>query len=744
MICFDFSKQKLRDLVPGLSTYAIDQARTHAKSHGKGAVPPEKDKLIRQRIDKEKLEHALDFFLSPAFHQVTAFGTKDMCLQSGEVMTVPEVVRTACHSTLVNIYQSFCQETEYSPLSRATLFRILRACPASKRTNLKGLDNVAADGAVGFDTLLETLTSMETYITNSDKSTSLKECRENLLAAKLYMKTDYKAHLKQKDSCADHCINFALSDPKDQNYQQMCSDHTHNLKCDRCAILPDTFTEIKKHMEILQGAIPTDIYTDMYADLDCAFGKIMDWKRHILRTVNQDRGRSELLKGLLPEQAVIVMDWAMKFLPMAYREKQSDWFGQKGVNWHVSVCIHKSENNELKHRTFAHCLEATKQDWNAVSLLLEHTLLTIKSQLPQITEVFLRSDNAGCYHCSNLWLSIPFISQRTGISIRRYDFSEAQSGKSYCDAKIAHMRAKIRKTVIEGNDVLCAADMKSAIDRYGGVTGCQAAHIEINSFPTDSSTGLIKGISKISNVEFQDDGCMKVWRAYDIGKGKDMAIQGELKNQERTVNVIADFTPPTKVEGSIKQRNSEDSIGCPDGCSDTFPSFTAMHDHCLLGEHHYDLQQLSTYDKVKLKWYDICVNLSESLQCNSTLLDPNSELLAESNEIQGWALKKEKKHVRFSEKVKTYLRCIFAEGDKNGQRMNSLAVAKNMRVVQENGKKLFNHEDYLDSSQINSFFSRLAAEKKIPPKCTDDLDSTMFLVEKIEALDEVASLFTDL
>lgn len=102
----------------------------------------------------------------------------------------------------------------------------------------------------------------------------------------------------------------------------------------------------------LIGAIPTDIYTDMYADLDCAFGKIMDWKRHILRTVNQDRGRSDLLKGLLPEQAVIVMDWAMKFLPMAYREKQSDWFGQKGVNWHVSVCIHKSENNELKVSLF--------------------------------------------------------------------------------------------------------------------------------------------------------------------------------------------------------------------------------------------------------------------------------------------------------------------------------------------------------------------------------------------------------
>ncbi|CAC5367883.1 unnamed protein product [Mytilus coruscus] len=167
------------------------------------------------------------------------------------------------------------------------------------------------------------------------------ECRENLLAAKLYLKTDFKAHIKQKDKCADHCISFALSDPMDQKHQQLM----HLWKNNRL-------------------------------------------EKHILRTINQDKGRSDLLKSLSSEQAVIVMDWAMKFLPMSFREKQSDWFGQKGVNWHVSVCIYKSENEELKHRTFAHCVEATKQDWYTVSALLEHTLQTINSQLPNIKTVF--------------------------------------------------------------------------------------------------------------------------------------------------------------------------------------------------------------------------------------------------------------------------------------------------------------------------------------------------------------------
>ena len=68
----------------------------------------------------------------------------------------------------------------------------------------------------------------------------------------------------------------------------------------------------------------------------------------------------------------------------------------------------------FQHWTFTHIMQSCKQDWFAVASILEHTLVTMKSQLPHINEVYLRSDNAGCYHCANLWLSIPGISDRTG------------------------------------------------------------------------------------------------------------------------------------------------------------------------------------------------------------------------------------------------------------------------------------------------------------------------------------------
>ena len=68
----------------------------------------------------------------------------------------------------------------------------------------------------------------------------------------------------------------------------------------------------------------------------------------------------------------------------------------------------------FQHRTYAHIFDSVKQDWFAVASVLENLLSTLKKQLPKIKTVFLRSDNAGCYHCGNLWLALHGISERTG------------------------------------------------------------------------------------------------------------------------------------------------------------------------------------------------------------------------------------------------------------------------------------------------------------------------------------------
>ena len=39
------------------------------------------------------------------------------------------------------------------------------------------------------------------------------------------------------------------------------------------------------------------------------------------------------------ELALLVMDWAMKFNQLRYREKQSDWYGKSGLSSHISTVI---------------------------------------------------------------------------------------------------------------------------------------------------------------------------------------------------------------------------------------------------------------------------------------------------------------------------------------------------------------------------------------------------------------------
>ena len=81
-----------------------------------------------------------------------------------------------------------------------------------QRKSLQGLDNTAADGAAGFQTI-ETLLVETLEKGGMEKQWCLRIC-QNLLDAKRYLKTDYRVHCQQHYStCADHCRKFALSDP---------------------------------------------------------------------------------------------------------------------------------------------------------------------------------------------------------------------------------------------------------------------------------------------------------------------------------------------------------------------------------------------------------------------------------------------------------------------------------------------------------------------------------------------------
>ena len=59
---------------------------------------------------------------------------------------------------------------------------------------------------------------------------------------------------------------------------------------------------------------------------------IYQWKAHILKSVNQEQAKQEVIQALDETSVLVVMDWAMKCVQRKYREKQSDWFGKRGLS----------------------------------------------------------------------------------------------------------------------------------------------------------------------------------------------------------------------------------------------------------------------------------------------------------------------------------------------------------------------------------------------------------------------------
>ena len=76
--------------------------------------------------------------------------------------------------------------------------------------------------------------------------------------------------------------------------------------------------------------------------------KSYGWKAHILRAAHQDTAKSAVIENLANNQVLIIMDWAMKFLPIGYRETERNWFGKKGKSWHVSVAVKKEDDGEIE------------------------------------------------------------------------------------------------------------------------------------------------------------------------------------------------------------------------------------------------------------------------------------------------------------------------------------------------------------------------------------------------------------
>ena len=703
-----------------LSDRQIKKARAHSSSKGSGS-PLTKIPQHRIRLDKGKLDHFMEFTSRPYFYQDVAFGSRTLKLESGEEMVMPNIVRTVARCTIINQYLDFCKEENFTPLSRATMWRILEVQEASQRKSLKGLDNTAADGAEGFEALYEIVDQLEEV--GADKEWS-SQTRKRLKDSKLYLKTTYRDHCQEESACPDHCRVFALSDAKDADYQTLCN-HEHDHACRDCDSLKEVIQEIQRSISEYSSKInDKEKEDDLRYEADIAEVKIKEWKAHIMRAQNQEQSKQNILLSLQQNEVFVILDWAMKFTQMKFREKQSEWFGKRGINWHI-CCVISSKEDKLEVTSYAHLFNSCTQDWFSVLSIIENLLSIIKKSNLGITKAYLRSDEAGCYHNSSLIASLRDIGDRQGIEIVRYDHSEPQHGKDLCDRILCPMKAAIRRYCDEGHDIVTAHDMQVALDKRP-VQGTTAAVFCVSEEKETLKMKKIANYSSLHNFEFTPDG-LRVWKAYNIGTGKLISWGSIILYPQEATGLVEEkpFFPTStremyrKTNQQKKDAEDEDSIECPNPqCMAEFHSRSELEAHLNVIGHHSPAEQVrrGLYDTLRIDWVRRFQNISlDGKRQTRHESEVESATAPEDGLLKmGWALHKPRGgQTRFSHKVRAYLQKKFEIGLGRGRKEEPSQLANDMRKARNaDGTRMFGRTEWLSKLQIQGFFSRMSAKRK--------------------------------
>jgi hypothetical protein len=182
----------LKKWIPDLTRYRFSVARKHALIHGRGTPLP-RIKQTKMFVSPIQLDHFLDFITSPYVIQDMPFGQKSIELSTKEIVKVPNVIRMLIPESIVKQYLAYAVESDFKPLGRSTLLRILSVCSASVRKSLQGLDYLSSAGAQAFDDLSVVVDQL------GDEFMGMvwaKVQKHRLKSAKRYLKSDFKVYLK--------------------------------------------------------------------------------------------------------------------------------------------------------------------------------------------------------------------------------------------------------------------------------------------------------------------------------------------------------------------------------------------------------------------------------------------------------------------------------------------------------------------------------------------------------------------
>ena len=153
-------------------------------------------------------------------------------------------------------------------------------------------------------------------------------------------------------------------------------------------------------------------------------------------------------------QALMIVDFKMKFEPVSARETTLDHYGKRGIGWHgIHIMYFNLEDVEdgkdgkiskqpVQYSVYLDQVleDGNKQDTICVVSLLDAALKQISYNIPSIKSIILQSDNANSYQNNFIICAIALLNASNTVnSVRIISFihTETQDGKTVLDAHFA-------------------------------------------------------------------------------------------------------------------------------------------------------------------------------------------------------------------------------------------------------------------------------------------------------------------